>query len=185
MASALLKQRAMRGFNRLFVLPVVAGCLFAASASAVTLAELRNAPKMTPELFASYFKDFEFKFHDDVQDFNVFLRTRSGDCDDYATLAADVLSRHGYTPRLVAVRMEGETHVVCYIVETRSYLDYNFRNSSTPLIPSDGSLTDIARKVSQSFNRGWLATYEFTYSDTERVKRLVNNILHNRTRRTS
>jgi hypothetical protein len=170
----------------LSVAPLLAGLLFAATPGhAVTLEQLRNTPNLTPERFAGYFSGFRFEFFEEVQNWETFLATRNGDCDDYATLAADVLRRHGYTPRLFAVRMKGETHVVCYIVETGTYLDYNFRNTSTPLLRSDGSLTDIARRVSATFNRDWLAVYEFTYCPDEDVKRLATNILHNRARRSS
>ena len=134
---------------------------------------------MTPEKFITLFSDFAFKFHAEVQDPNVFLTTRSGDCDDFATLAAEILGRNGYTTHLVAVRMKGETHVICYVEETRSYLDYNYRQEIRKTVSSDGSLTDIAKKVSDSFGREWLATYEFTYQ--EKVKRLVDKIMTNRT----
>jgi hypothetical protein len=148
------------------------------SVQAVTVSELRNSSKMTPERFAQYFNDFKFKFHDDVQDFDTFVTSKSGDCDDYATLAADVLSRHGYTPRLIAVRMKGETHVVCYIEETKSYLDYNCRKDEQKTVVCSTVLTDIARSVAESFGKDWIATYEFTYSRKEKVKRLVNQIVY-------
>ncbi len=154
--------------------------IFSSGAAApLTVEQLRSTPDMTPERFISLFSDFEFKFHAEVQDPNTFLMTRSGDCDDFATLAADILGRNGYTTHLVAVRMKGETHVICYVEETRSYLDYNYRKEVRKTVSSDGSLTDIAKKVSDSFNREWLATYEFTYQ--EKVKRLVDKIMTNRT----
>ncbi|MDB6129756.1 MAG: hypothetical protein JWM04_863 [Verrucomicrobiales bacterium] len=161
----------------LVVLQLLVLSLGTTKAQALTLSELRQVPNMTPEKFASYFKDFKFQFHAEVQDADIFLKSKSGDCDDYATVAADVLSRAGFTPRMVAVRMKGETHVVCYIEETHSYLDYNYRKEASPLIPSDGSLIDVANKVAASFERGWIATYEFTFG--QGVKRLVNNILPN------
>jgi hypothetical protein len=113
-----------------------------------------------------------------VQDHGIFVASKSGDCDDYATLAADVLSKAGYTPRLIAVRMKGETHVVCYIEETKSYLDYNCRKDQEKLVPCSTVLTDIARYVAASFSKDWVATYEFTYSKKEKVKRLVNQIVY-------
>ncbi len=147
------------------------------SASALTFNELKQTPSLTPEKFTSFFKDFAFKFHEEVQDHDVFLATKSGDCDDFATLAAAVLSKHGYTPRLVAIRMKGETHVVCYVPEVEGYLDYNFRGDSHPVIPCSPALPEIAKKVAQSFGRDWIATYEFTFRGG--VKRLVDNILTN------
>lgn len=156
----------------------LAGLLFAASVQGVTVSEIRKTSNLTPERFAEYFSDFKFKFHDDVQDFDTFVGSKSGDCDDYATLAADVLSKHGFTPRLIAVRMKGETHVVCYVEETKSYLDYNSRKDTTKTVPCSTVLTDIAKSVAESFGRDWIATYEFTYSKREKVKRLVNQIIY-------
>jgi len=155
----------------------------AVSVRALSLEELRKMPGITPEKFMQLFADFEFKFHEEVQEHEQFLNSKSGDCDDFSTLAADILVRNGYTPRLVAVRMKGETHVICYVEETKTYLDYNFRKERKPLIGSSGSLTDIARKVAQSFNRDWIATYEFTFRAG--VKRLVDNIVPNKSAKTS
>src|SRR5688572_28170495 len=95
---------------------------------AVSLDDLRNMEGLTPQKFASYFSDFEFKFRAEVQSPEVFLATESGDCDDYSILAATILKEKGYTPRLISVRMPDVTHVVCYIEETKSYLDYNNRS---------------------------------------------------------
>ena len=161
-----------------FILGVqlLAGLLFVTSAQALTVEQIRTMPDLTPDKFASLFSDFKFRFHEEVQDFQTFLTTKSGDCDDYATLAADVLSQHGYTPRLIAVRMKGETHVVCYIEETGSYLDYNSRKDTKKLVAANHVLTDIARSVANSFSKDWIATYEFTFSKKEKVKRLVNQI---------
>ncbi|MEO7297007.1 MAG: hypothetical protein ABI042_00365 [Verrucomicrobiota bacterium] len=136
-------------------------------------------PDPTPEKFARYFANFEFKFHAEVQDDAEFLSSESGDCDDYATVAAEVLAKFGYTTQLIAVRMKGETHVVCYVNETKSYLDYNFRKEANPTILCENSITEIASKVASSFDRPWIATYQFTYSPVERVKRLVQRIITN------
>lgn len=157
---------------------ILAGLLIALPAHSVTVSEIRNTPNLTPERFVSFFSTFKFKFHDEVQNFETFLSSKSGDCDDFATLAADVLSQHGYTPRLIAVRMKGETHVVCYIEETKSYLDYNARKDTQNTIPCSTVLTDIARSVADSFGKDWIATYEFTYSKKEKVKRLVDRIIY-------
>lgn len=132
----------------------------------------------TPENFAHQFADFKFSFHAEVQDPRIFVATKSGDCDDFATLAADTLTRSGYAPRLYAIRMKGETHVVCYIPEAKGYLDYNMRASDHPLVPCENSLQDISNKVALSFNREWISSYEFSYR--EKTKWLVNNIVKNR-----
>ena len=63
-----------------------------------------------------------------------FLAGKAGDCDDFATLAAEVLRGKGYTTRLVVVHMEREVHVVCYVNEIKGYLDYNRRHEAHPVV---------------------------------------------------
>ncbi|MDB6028824.1 MAG: hypothetical protein JWM68_5047 [Verrucomicrobiales bacterium] len=147
--------------------------------SALSVAELRQVNDLTPEKFANYFSEFEFKFHEEVQGFDTFLSSRSGDCDDYSTVAAELLKPRGYTPRLIAVRMKGETHVICYVNESKGYLDYNCRKDSQKIVPCGPKITEIARSVAKSFDKDWVATYEFSYSPSENVKRLVNRIIPN------
>jgi hypothetical protein len=169
----------MRLFVRtLLVVQALVGLVSVASAHAISVDEIRKTPNLTPERFAEFFSDFKFKFHDDVQDPQVFLNSKSGDCDDYATVAADVLESRGFTPRLIAIRMKGETHVICYIEETKSYLDYNCRKDLNKTVPCGGDITEIARSVADSFGKDWVATYEFTYSKKEKVKRLVDQIVY-------
>jgi hypothetical protein len=169
----------MQKFARTLLTIALAALAFSPAAHALTMRQLKDVPNLTPEQFAHQFADFEFKFHAEVQDHDVFLRTKSGDCDDFATVAAEVLSEKGYTPRMIAIRMKGETHVICYIDETQSYLDYNTRKEAKPLVPCSPDITVIATKVAESFGRDWVATYEFTYNEGEKVKRLVNNIIPN------
>jgi hypothetical protein len=145
------------------------------SAQGVTLEDLRSNPKLTPETFAASFKEFEFKFRNEVQAPEVFLSSRSGDCDDYATLAASVLKEKGYTPRLMAVRMPGVVHVVCYVQETHSYLDYNLRKYPSRTVASGSSISEIADQVAASYGLKWTSASEFTYSD--RTKRLVATVV--------
>jgi len=73
------------------------------------------------------------------------------------------------------VRMPGVTHVVCYVEETGAYLDYNFRNSSTPLIKCGASTADIAESVARSYNLRWNSSSEFTFRSG--VKRLVHTVV--------
>jgi hypothetical protein len=180
LASPLLEPALMHKLARALVALLLSALAFSPSVNALTMRQLRDVPNLTPEQFARSFSDFEFKFHAEVQDHDVFLRTKSGDCDDYATVAAEVLLEKGYTPRMIAVRMKGETHVICYIDETHSYLDYNTRKDKNPLVPCSADITVIAQKVAESFGRDWVATYEFTYNEGEKVKRLVNNIIPNK-----
>src|SRR5262245_41249938 len=99
--------------------------LFSATkTSALTLEELHTSPNLTPHNFSSFFANFKFAYRANVQKPVDFLAARSGDCDDFSTLAAAELAARGYAPRLIAVRMKGEVHVVCYIAESKGYLDY-------------------------------------------------------------
>ncbi|HOX55322.1 MAG TPA: transglutaminase domain-containing protein [Candidatus Paceibacterota bacterium] len=153
------------------------GCLLSAGwARAVTLAELRADPKLTPERLIAYFADFKFEANRQVRQPEAFLASRSGDCDDFATLAADLLREKGYSPRLVAVYMPNEVHVVCYVAETQSYLDYNRRRQPSPLVRCDGDLGVIAARVAESFRTSWRSVSEFTF--TKGVRRFVTTVFH-------
>src|SRR5256885_1966357 len=103
----------MQKVARALLAVLLASVAFTISANALTMRQLKDVPALTPEKFARCFADFEFKFHAEVQDHDVFLRTKSGDCDDFATVAAEVLALKGYTPHMIAIRMKGETHVIC------------------------------------------------------------------------
>ena len=142
--------------------------LAAAPAPAATLEELRADAKLTPERFIKEFADFKFSLGRSVRKPETFLSARAGDCDDFATLAADVLRQKGYTPRLIAVFMPREVHVVCYVAETKSYLDFNRRAQSAPLVSSTGELASIARSVAKSFRTDWRSVSEFTFRNGTR-----------------
>lgn len=148
---------------------------FSISTLGLTLEEIRNAPDLTPGKLAAYFSDFEYKFRREIQSPKVFLATRSGDCDDFSTLAASILREKGFTPRLITVRMRGIVHVVCYVEETRSYLDYNNRAYRERTVSSGPEIESIAESVARSYELEWTSASEFTYGD--RAKRLVRTVL--------
>jgi hypothetical protein len=166
----------MRSLPRLTARGSFLVCLlfFSFSIFGIDLNDLRSAPDLTPRKFAAYFSDFEFKFHAEIQSPDAFLATRSGDCDDFSTLAASVLREKGYTPRLITVRMPGVTHVVCYIEETKSYLDYNYRGLNR-CVDSAPNIEAIAESVAKSYNLKWTSASEFTYADG--LKRLVQTAI--------
>lgn len=142
-------------------------CLFLACGvprlRAMTLTELTHDIHLTPKTLLRRFARFKFRLFDGVQPRERFLASQSGDCDDFATLAADVLRTRGYHTRLVAVFMPTQTHVVCAVAETKAYLDYNNRHLSEPLVATDGSLRDIAEKVARSFHTNWRCVSEYTF----------------------
>lgn len=152
--------------------------IFCSSASAISLDDLRRSEDLTPAKFASYFRGFDFQFRKEIQSPEVFLATKSGDCDDYSTLAAEVLREKGYTPRLIAVRMPGITHVICYVEETKSYLDYNQRSGANLLVRCDNSLSAIAESVARSYRLRWSSASEFTFESG--LKRLVQTVVEPR-----
>jgi hypothetical protein len=135
---------------------------------AVTLQTLREDAHLTPERFASYFHGFKFKAFERLQRTEVFLASRTGDCDDYAVLAAAILRERGYTTRLIVVFMPKEIHVVCYVVETRSYLDFNNRRLPVRTAPSGSELAEIAEQVARSFGSNWYCVSEFIMDRGER-----------------
>ncbi|MGZ8901175.1 MAG: transglutaminase-like domain-containing protein [Limisphaerales bacterium] len=146
---------------------------FTLSSFALSLEDLRRQD-LSPTKFANHFRNFKFTFRKEIQHPTVFLATKSGDCDDYSTLAAAVLREKGYTPRLISVRMPGVTHVVCYIEETRSYLDFNYRGHTVAVNPGD-VLQSIAESVARSYRLEWASASEFTYQAG--VKRLVHTVV--------
>jgi hypothetical protein len=143
-------------------------------AHAVSLDDLRSDEHLTPETFASYFSNFEFKFRADVQDAATFLSTRCGDCDDYGAIASLILKEKGYTPRLIAIRMPGMVHVVCYVEEMHGYLDYNLRHGPVRKVTCDNNLREVAKKVAKSFKNQWASASEFTFDNGQ--KRLVATV---------
>jgi hypothetical protein len=143
---------------------------------AITFDELKSDAKLTPKRFASYFTDFEYRFHAEVQPPEVFLTTRSGDCDDYAILADMVLRPKGYETRLVSVRMPGLlVHVVCYVTQEKGYLDYNNRVYMVKVAKSGPGIREVAAKVAKSLEANWTSASEFVY--TNGVKRLVATVV--------
>ncbi len=151
--------------NRYFAVIAGVSLLCATNAFSLSVAELQNDAKLTPTRFARYFSDFDFKYHPEVQPADVFLGSRSGDCDDYAILADSLLSAKGYHTRLVYVAMpDGPAHVVCYVAEEKGYLDYNNRSFLFKIERSGSSLEDIATKVAKSFKTKWSIASEFNYA---------------------
>jgi Transglutaminase-like superfamily len=137
-------------------------------AMSLTLAELKAEEGLTPERFMLHFADFKFALGREVQKPETFLKNEAGDCDDFATLAAEVLRARGYTTRLVVVYMPRDIHVVCYVVESNSYLDYNCRKKSSPLVKCSGELSAIAASVAESFRSPWRSVSEFTFQNGRR-----------------
>jgi hypothetical protein len=150
---------------------------------AVTLATISHSmllrdPKMNAKRFAGNFEEFRFEFHAEIQPVDEFLQRRRGDCDDYAILADQVLSRRNFTTMLVHVRLAGMvTHAVCYVHEDRAYLDYNNRKIFFTLSRSNGSLRDIATKVADSLEATWTSASSFTYSYETDQKKMVRTIV--------
>lgn len=148
--------------------------------SALTLADLLSDPDMNPKHFANYFVDFDFELHPfDVQDPDVFLETRKGDCIDYAVMADYVLRRDGYGTRLIRVEMIGKNmgHAICYVTQSTAYLDYNNRKFFIKLQRSGPRLREIASRVAESFDANWTFASEFTYTYKEDVKRAVMTVV--------
>jgi hypothetical protein len=130
---------------------------------------LREDRSLTPAGLLRHFAGFAFELGETLQDAEGFLRRRRGDCDDFASLASQVFTERGWRTKLVVVMMEGQTHVVCYVEEAKGFLDYNRRAAPDPVVPSDGSLEDIAAKVATAFRSAWWMASEFAYRDQTTV----------------
>jgi hypothetical protein len=168
--------------NRLKVCALAVICVLGVvRLNAVTLGELLNDPKMTPKRFAGYFSDFNFDLHPfDVQNPDQFLATESGDCIDYAVMADYVLKRKGYETRLIRVEMAGHNmgHAVCYVTESRAYLDFNNRKYTFKLEHSGPTVREIATEVADSFAASWTFAQEFSFGSYDTfAKRAVFTIV--------
>jgi hypothetical protein len=140
---------------------------------ALAMADFINDPKLTPKRFAAQFEDFEYEFHPEVQRPDVFLGERRGDCDDYAILADYVLRRKNFGTRLVRVSLVGRiAHDVCYVVQSKAYLDYNNRKYASTLEGSGRRLRQIANEVADSFHANWTSASEYSY-DYGTEKKLI------------
>ena len=157
------------------VVSLIAGILLVTfTSSAVTLEQLREEPNLTPERLIGHFRDFKFRLGEKVQSPEIFLAAQSGDCDDFASLAAEILRERKYTTRLIAVFMDGQTHVICYVEEIKGYLDYNRRGDLTAVQTTTGNLEDMADKVAAFFRLPWRCVGEVTYQAGERrIGRIV------------
>lgn len=151
-------------FRRRLGLLGAAWLLAVAPLPALTVRELQEDAKLTPKRFANLFENFDYELFSYVQNPDVFLRTRNGDCDDYAILADHVLKPKGFDTRLIHVRMVGRVaHAVCYVTQNRAYLDYNNRKYTFNLQRSGATIREIATKVADSFEANWTSASEFTY----------------------
>lgn len=159
---------------RVFLTWVLLAAFVAGELTGLTLQDLRTDPDLNPRKLMARVSRFKYELRAEVQPPEVFLSTESGDCDDFATLAALVLREKGFTPRLFAVRMPGLTHVVCFVEESGAYMDYNNRVYFRPLVRCRGEIGDIADKVAKSFESNWTTASEFLY--TNQVKVMVKTI---------
>lgn len=137
----------------------------------LSLRMLESQPKMTPRKFANYFEGFKYELRRFLQQPDDFLSRRAGDCDDYAVLAAQVLSRYGYHTRVVYVSMQGLNvrHAVCYVDDDGVYLDYNNRNYLFNVTHCGPQPDEIARQVAASFDRQWARVSQSSYAQGDLV----------------
>ncbi len=148
------------------------------SQAPVTLASLLDDPGLTPRRLEARVEDFDYEQHPGIRSPEVFLSLGRGDCDDFACLADYVLRRRHLTTKLVHVRLVGQVaHAVCYVDESRAYLDYNKRRYLFKLTRCGPRLRDIAEEVADSFDESWTSASEYTYDyETER-KRFVRTVV--------
>jgi hypothetical protein len=140
------------------------------------LADFRGEKELTPDSLIRQFADFTFELGETIQEPEQFLQRKRGDCDDFARLVALLLAERGYKPRIVAVAMEGETHVVCYVPEVKGFLDFNHRAAAQPVTQCAGTLESIAELVSAEFRTKWRMVSEIRFENAKRV--FVETVLY-------
>lgn len=149
----------------------------ASSVHAVTLNELVENPKMNAKKFAGYFGSFAYEYSSAIQPADAFLQRERGDCDDYAVLAAYVLEQRGIKTKLIHIRLSGRVaHAVCYVPESKGYLDYNNRNVFFTVTKCGPEIRDVANKVAESLEASWTTASEFVYSYTTQRKTMITTV---------
>ncbi len=147
-------------------------------ASGLTVEQLHRDASLTPKKFSHLFADFEYELGRYVQPAEVFLRREKGDCDDYTALADTVLAPKGFETRLVHVRLAGLTsHAVCYVTESKAYLDYNNRQFFFTMTRSGPALRQIAEKIARSLNANWTVAFEYEFSYEDPRKRITARVV--------
>lgn len=158
-----------RSFKR-FPFVALAVALPAFPLGGLTLEELKNDPELTPRRFAKHFGDFEYRFYAQLQDPELFVLSKSGDCDDFAVLADTVLRPKGYATRLIGVQMPGFAHMVCYVNQEKGYLDFNNRIYVSRVTKCDPDVRSIATKVARSFHANWTSASEYVHEGKGRLR---------------
>jgi hypothetical protein len=145
---------------------------------AFTMNDLLSDSKLTPKRFAGRFGDFDFEYHLQVQNPDVFLSTQKGDCADYAILGDYILKQKKYETCLIRVVLVGSlAHDVCYILQAKAYLDYNNRTYFSTLQHSGRTIREIAGRVADSFQANWTSASVYTYDYTEDIKHLTLTVV--------
>lgn len=139
------------------------------------LRQLEREPELNPKQFADLFANFRFDGSPVIRPPEQFLEGRRGDCDDYAVLADLVLAKQGYRTRCIQVLFAGDNvgHAVCYVNESKAYLDYNNRRYFVNLERSGQTIRQIAKKIAASFELEWTTAAEFTYNYETMRKKLT------------
>jgi hypothetical protein len=158
---------------------ICAGLAFTvAGLRAFTLSDLLGDSRMTPKSFAGRFWDFDYQVFPYVQDPDVFLKTKTGNCQDYAIMADYVLKRKTYQTRLIHVVLAcGSAHDVCYVDQVKGYLDFNNRVYARTIQRSGRTIREIADRAAASFDQDWTTASVYTYDYTEDFKHLTLTVV--------
>ncbi len=94
----------------------------------------------------------------------------------YAILADLVLKSKGYQPRLIVVRLPGETlHDICYVSDDQAYIDCSEDRFILALNYSGATIREIADDYSGYASMNWTSASEFTWANGERT--LVSTVV--------
>lgn len=116
-----------------FFVAILLCCIMAATATALpdrVLSFSNFAPQLdTPEAIADYlWKNFVFEKDqrlygksDYWQSPEEFLKTRKGDCEDFAIFAQALLRRNGISSFLLSIYGRGYAHTVCVFLQNGVY----------------------------------------------------------------
>lgn len=104
---------------------VLAVALFLSSAWAQSLSAI-PASINTPQAMAGWFEQ-EFRYQRVIPDYRQsaeeLLKSKNGDCDDFAVLAQEILSGMGIKSQVLIIKFKGlgDAHAICVFKDGNSY----------------------------------------------------------------
>lgn len=119
-------------------------------------AELTLSSIKTPEEIARWLSDefmYILEFPDKWQSAEETIRTKKGDCEDFAILTSEILTRQGVKNNIVIVKFDklGTSHAICIWKSSRG--TYNFISNRKLIRTGESSIDSAIEKYYPDWNK--------------------------------